>query len=382
MASKDASTANGDIVSMYPKVVGFFVFLQLCGWVCTLFEVGNPSDSLVAFTTGEMLFALDISLCQVMFYGTLHNGPVSDERLKWICRVAFVVDGVVLLVRGLRVFRPTSVANYELGLNMTLQGLPLDFELAFSSGLKNGTIYFLALAGFSNILGVAFLSVSRLRIVEWTPKSELRALAETAMKAFALTIGVQVLLGAAMVIHVASLDRTDAEQIVRATKLTEACKNFSTAAGQITGYYFIIFGSCGQTISGFLKGEVARNGRKGTWHKVVAIAIFFAWQTLCLVFVLLALLAESTTRGFDFNDLAMGTLSMHNGTQFTIWFVCMHDFEFTTTHMRSMEKGEARVAAYRRKRGFMGPPADSYLAGGTQLSSSNTRAAPVDEMEV
>ena len=28
------------------------------------------------------------------------------------------------------------------------------------------------------------------------------------------------------------------------------------------------------------------------------------------------------------------------------------------------------------------PPADSYLAGGTQLSSSNTRAAPVDEMEV
>jgi len=341
--------AGGDIVSYYPKLVGFFVLLQLIGWSCTLIEsFGGLDNSLVLFVFGDMTFALDISMCQVMFYGTLHRGPVSDDRLKWVCRVAFVVDGFCYLARAFTSFRPRSVADFFALRNATALGAMPDIDVMLRSGMQAGVIYFVALAFFSNIVGVAFLSVSRLRVVEWMPRSALPAFSDLGTRVYLSLIGVQLLLVVAMVAYALGADPNDAEQVVRVTKTTDAAKNWSTAIGQVYAFYTLIFLTTGQTARGLLRCESGKNGRKWAIHKAAAIAITILWQVLCLLFFVLALVAGSTTDGFAFNDLAMGQLNLHNLTQFTVWFIVMHDFEFNTTHLRSVDRGETRRERIRR----------------------------------
>ena len=66
--ARPADQPRGDIVSGYPKIVGFFVFLQLIGWACTivLSLVLNSTNNLIVYTFADTLFPIDISMCQLM----------------------------------------------------------------------------------------------------------------------------------------------------------------------------------------------------------------------------------------------------------------------------------------------------------------------------
>ena len=90
VASESVAAAQGDIVSMYPHLVGPFAVFQIIGWAFSLLEVAG-SVGPIGFTIMESTYPVDIAFCQLMFWGTLHFGPISDGRLSMLCRLAFCI---------------------------------------------------------------------------------------------------------------------------------------------------------------------------------------------------------------------------------------------------------------------------------------------------
>ena len=77
-----------DIVAAYPQLVGPFALFNIMGWTFCLLEVWGAVGG-IGYTIMDGTYPIDIAFCQLMFWGTLHYGPIPDGRLALICRVAF-----------------------------------------------------------------------------------------------------------------------------------------------------------------------------------------------------------------------------------------------------------------------------------------------------
>ena len=101
--SSASEPPKGDIVSTYPRIVGTFVLLRLVCWTILILEMADVDmGSGISMAIVETSSAMEIVYCQLMFYGTLHFGLLSSERLEWICRVAFLLMAP-LLIKGFTV---------------------------------------------------------------------------------------------------------------------------------------------------------------------------------------------------------------------------------------------------------------------------------------
>ena len=116
-----ATEPKGDIISTYPKMVSSYVVVQLVSYVCSLLSTFGVRGA-TATAVAAHLAPIETTLCQMMFMTTMHNGPVSDGRLINVCRVGFLIDGIVLFVGSATVFRPESVADAVAAVNLTAIG--------------------------------------------------------------------------------------------------------------------------------------------------------------------------------------------------------------------------------------------------------------------
>ena len=342
LATATPAAPAGDILSIYPKVVATFVVMRLTCWIVLFLEVSGVVGP-VGYAIVQAGSAMEITYCQLMFFGTLHRGLVSSNRLEWICRVTFVVDGVALLVRGFTVFRPDTVVELLQAENATANGLAVDM----AGSIQGGIIWFVAMALFSMWIGVQLLAVSRIRIHSHT--ESLSDFSTRNTRIYCAALVVQLLLGVLLVVYTLSNDATP-EQKVRARKTVNAVVSFSMAIGQAYTFKMFIFNSGGQTISGYLRGDVGANGRKGTIHKTVAIVLTLCWFGVVTLGAIFALAATSTTDGFEYQTLAMDTLQLQIVFQFSPWAVFCHDMGMNRTHLCNVAKGEERFAQFRDAR--------------------------------
>jgi len=343
MSSVETSAAQGDIVSVYPKIVGTFVLMRIVCWTILILEMCKVDMHGIDSAIVETSSAMEICYCQLMFYGTLHYGLISSARLENICRVAFFLDGTALLVKGFTVFSADTVEDLIAGMNATAMGVAQDM----SSSIQGGIIWFGAMAIYSMWVGVQMLAVSRVRIFDYVPRERLAAFSDRNTKIYAVSLAIQVLIGGALVVYACVNDESP-EAEVRFSKTIVAVTQLSFAIGQAYTFKMLIFDTCGQTIRGWLRGEPGMDGRRNPIHKAVAVTLTFLWMIVVVLATIFALIANSTTDGFEYQTLAMGTMQLHNAFQFSAWAVFCHDMGMNRTHLfKGLEKGEERFKIWR-----------------------------------
>ena len=96
-ASDAPAKKRGDIVSEYLYLVIPFACVQAASWTLSLLQTFGIMGR-TAWAASDAMTPIDISFCQMMFWGTLHYGPISDSRLQIVCRMAFLV----VMPRGLK----------------------------------------------------------------------------------------------------------------------------------------------------------------------------------------------------------------------------------------------------------------------------------------
>eukprot|EP00392_Amoebophrya_sp_AT5.2_P003408 g3413.t1 len=94
----------------YPRLVAVFCVLQLAGWTANLLEICGVLGPLGSAVNAAAL-TFDVALCQLLYFGTLHYGLLDFSALNVVCRIAFAVDGLGLLLNYVLVEKPRSAAE-------------------------------------------------------------------------------------------------------------------------------------------------------------------------------------------------------------------------------------------------------------------------------
>ena len=240
-----------DIVSEYPYLVMPFVLLQLVSWTLALCQAAGIVGH-AAWATTELLGPIDLSLCQMMFWGTLHHGPSNDGRLSVICRCAFLIEAVVYLVNFVTVYRPTSLGEAVAALNVTAVA---DDASRMVLGYVNAGLWFTIWAVFSAWIGVLALQFGRRRLLEQVGADSRAAFSDRLLRVYAFVLAVQ----GGLVVWAAAQAATaqSPEARVFASKVATALQSLSICAGHLYGFKVVLFNASGSTFAQLRAGQAA-----------------------------------------------------------------------------------------------------------------------------
>ena len=270
-----------DIVSEYPYLVMPFVLLQLVSWTLALFQAAGIVGP-AAWATTELLGPIDLSLCQMMFWGTLHHGPSNDGRLSVICRCAFLIEAVVYLVNFVTVYRPTSLGEAVAALNVTAVA---DDASRMVLGYVNAGLWFTIWAVFSAWIGVLALQFGRRRLLEQVGADSRAAFSDRLLRVYAFVLAVQ----GGLVVWAAAQAATaqSPEARVFASKVATALQSLSICAGHLYGFKVVLFNASGSTFAQLRAGQAA-----GLVCAAVCVAVL--WAVLVMADVVLLAVATSS----------------------------------------------------------------------------------------
>jgi hypothetical protein len=333
-----ATDGVGDIVSQYPYLVGPFAALQIIGWLLALLELGHVVGP-VGYAAQDALFPIDIAFCQMMFWGTLHHGPISDGRLALICRIAFVVEGIVVVTSSLAIFRPTSVADALAALNGTsVFDLP---SLTFNYAL--GAFWFVVFVPFSAYVGTTVLQVGRRRLIENTPETSLAPFSSNFLRFYVIILALQLTIVGVTVALTAGAEGVEAE--VLQSKLNYALRALSLVLAQLLGWKAIIFNAAGHTLSEFWAGRAPK-----TTYAAVLCAVLYVAMVLADL-ISLAIANDSTDPILIYHTVY--AVGLENVPMFGVWLCAAPAFDITiiefflpvsTTEKRRQRRKDNKVA--------------------------------------
>jgi hypothetical protein len=286
-----ATEPKGDIISTYPKMVSSYVVIQLVSYVCSLLSTFGVRGA-TATAVAAHLAPVETTLCQMMFMTTMHNGPVSDGRLINVCRVGFLIDGIVLFVGSATVFRPESVADAVAAVNLTaIGGTPNN-----TSGLIGGIIWFIALGVIPGWLGVNMLTLIRRRLLE---RPGLGAFCDQATRAFLCLMVVQVVVSISTLVPLALATGVEAE--IRGRKIVGCASNVNFMIPLLFGMKLAFFDTTGTTVAHWLTCGPTR--RIPTSLNVGVSMVILHFLITVIPFVLLLGAASTTATVFAIHDL-------------------------------------------------------------------------------
>ena len=286
-----ATEPKGDIISTYPKMVSSYVVVQLVSYVCSLLSTFGVRGA-TATAVAAHLAPIETTLCQMMFMTTMHNGPVSDGRLINVCRVGFLIDGIVLFVGSATVFRPESVADAVAAVNLTaIGGTPNN-----TSGLIGGIIWFIALGVIPGWLGVNMLTLIRRRLLE---RPGLGAFCDQATRAFLCLMVVQVVVSISTLVPLALATGVEAE--IRGRKIVGCASNVNFMVPLLFGMKLAFFDTTGTTVAHWLTCGPTR--RIPTSLNVGVSMVILHFLITVIPFVLLLGAASTTATAFAIHDL-------------------------------------------------------------------------------
>lgn len=286
-----ATEPKGDIISTYPKMVSSYVVIQLVSYVCSLLSTFGVRGA-TATAVAAHLAPIETTLCQMMFMTTMHNGPVSDGRLINVCRVGFLIDGIMLFVGSATVFRPESVADAVAAVNLTaIGGTPNN-----TSGLIGGIIWFIALGVIPGWLGVNMLTLIRRRLLE---RPGLGAFCDQATRAFLCLMVVQVVVSISTLVPLALATGVEAE--IRGRKIVGCASNVNFMIPLLFGMKLAFFDTTGTTVAHWLTCGPTR--RIPTSLNVGVSMVILHFLITVIPFVLLLGAASTTATAFAIHDL-------------------------------------------------------------------------------
>lgn len=204
-------SGEADVVSEYPLLVFGYVAVQVTSWALALLEVGGALGG-AAHAAMDATTPIDVALCLMMFLGTLHKGPVSDGRLVLVCRIGFVVDGVLLFLNSAYVFWPMTEQHALAAANATLAGLAPPIN---AWGIANGTVWLGFWSVVSATVALNCLASLRRRMLDGVGPSARAKFSTAFLRAYCVALTLQLGLGAWAVANAAAATSVDAAVLAR-----------------------------------------------------------------------------------------------------------------------------------------------------------------------
>ena len=330
----DVVEPKPDVVSAYPHLVMPFALFQVVGWVLSLSQTLGWVGP-VAYTIMDSCFPIDIAFCQLMFWGTLHHGPLDDTRLSLICRVAFCVEAAILVSNCAVVYRPAEAADAKASAQVTtmfghqFDGLPRNFI-----GYIEGVWWFIVFVPFSAWIGTTTLMVGRRRLVTRTGLASLAEFSTRFTARYVPVFCVQSALSVWAVANTLLAETLDEEVLV--SKRNYAIRAVSLVVSQCVGNKAVLFDASGTTIAQFRAGKAPRAVKLGV------CLLFVYWVTVAFDFILV----YSTSRSDDgilAVHSAIELLGLENYPMMGVWLCAAYQFGMKLGHLVDVEKTEERL---------------------------------------
>ena len=311
---------RGDIVEEYPHLVIPFIIIQVVSWIFGFLQIFNVIGE-IGYATMDALYPIDISFCQMMFWGTLHYGPIEDGRLAMVCRIAFVLEGICFIASCLAITRPTTI-----------------FTPTIVSVYK-AIWWFLVFGPFAAWIGTVALQIGRRRLVDNLKSNEsLSKFSSIFLRNYIPMLFIQLIIVVWSVWQTA-VANTQEEQIY-ASRLCEALRAFSHVFSQFFGWKAVLLSAAGLTV------EKIRNGKA---PKAVYAGIFCAvlYVVLCAFNLFLVLLVGPTNNSQSSDILAFPnfviTIGLENVPMCGVWLFGAYNFGLKPGHLLNLERTENKL---------------------------------------
>ena len=335
------SAKGGDIVSKYPHLVYPFALFQILGWSFCLAEAFGAVGP-VGYTIMDGTYPVDIAFCQLMFWGTLHFGPIDDSRLANICRAAFCIEALVLLVSCVTVFRPNAVADALSNGNVTslfgmeFHGLPRMFL-----GYIEAAWWFVVFVPFAAWIGSAALMVGRRRLVMHVPPTKLAAFSTRFIRRYILIFAVQGTLWMWSVVNTLRADTVEAQ--IMAGKINYVLRAVSLVFSMMPGVHAIIFTCAGVSHAQLISGKAPRATKLACVFVVLYIVV------VAFDFALVFSAKNSTDPLLNIHSV-IELFGLENVPMMGLWLCASYQFGLKFGHLLGkFEQTEARLAAKREQ---------------------------------
>ena len=315
----EAKPKEKDIVNTYPKLVGSFVALQVVTWVLALLEAAGVLG-VIADALNTQCGVIDVNLCLMMFFGTLHHGMLSDKRLAIVCRVAFCVDAACYFLRYAFVFRPATLI---LAMNVSVTAeVP---TAAVITGYVNGGIWLFIMVVIVAWLGIRMLELGRRRLFE---HGSLAAFSDRFLRVSLGLLGLQ--LAFMVYVLIVSATAVTAEERFYAQQVVDKSFNFTSVIAQLYGFKVMIFdGSGTHTIT-----KLSRSG-------IAALVCVVLFGVSATVHFASTVLMQSSALALDIKTFMEGKYFAVSFMTLAFYFISIQ-YGLTCLHLVNFDRGEER----------------------------------------
>ena len=339
------SSRRGDVVSKYPYLVLPFILFQIASWVLSGLQVANVLTGRWPWAASSSMTPIDIAFCQMMFWGTLHFGPLSDGRLSIVCRLAFLVEAASFVANTLTIWRPLTVDEANAG-----ETTPFDadqVERMIVAYVHTG-VWLFVWAIFSAWIGTTALQVGRRRLLARVGADELPAFSSRLLRAYAVVLAVQVANVGWATWRSWEAHASSVEAEVYTRKVDYVSTSVSMCLAQLYGLKVVIFDASGTTVAQAARG-------RGGWR--LYAACFFVLVYVLLVVadsVLVAIAADSSDPLLLVPDLVQKYL-LDNVPYVLAWFAAMANFGLSIHHFVPWRSVDATEEMLKRRRATVAP---------------------------
>ena len=315
-----------------------YLIPQVTSWVLALLEVfavvGSRAHAALDSST-----PLDVTLCVMMYLGTLHKGLISDRRLTFVCRIGFCVDGIIFFVNHAYMFWPMNEAHAHEAANHTADPASAPSPLNVW-GIINGFMWFFFWTLFAGTVATNCLAAIRRRLLDGIAPVDRSAFCTRLLMVNCAAVIVQYGLGAWTILNVATASTLSAQII--ALKSNRVINHLALILAQAFAMKCAVFDMTGRTVSEFCAG-------RGTKASYVAVFVMIACLLITIAAVVLCLTAS---RGDDPQLLAVDLLHQGpylNSFPFVIfWAAAFFNMGGTIGHLINVDKAEDRLLARRK----------------------------------
>ena len=341
----EAQPRRGDVVSKYPYLVLPFILFQIASWVLSGLQVANVLTGRWPWAASSSMTPIDIAFCQMMFWGTLHFGPLSDGRLSLVCRLAFLVEAASFVANTLTIWRPLTVDEANAG-----ETTPFDadqVERMIVAYVHTG-VWLFVWAIFSAWIGTTALQVGRRRLLARVGADALPAFSSRLLRAYAVVLAVQVANVGWATWRSWEAHASSVEAEVYTRKVDYVSTSVSMCLAQLYGLKVVIFDASGTTVAQAARG-------RGGWR--LYVACFFVVVYVLLVVadsVLVAIAADSSDPLLFVPDLVQKYL-LDNVPYVLAWFAAMANFGLSIHHFVPWRSVDATEEMLKRRRATVAP---------------------------
>ena len=308
-----------DIVTEYAHVVWLFLLVQLGCWSFAALNTVPGAMGPEAYTVLAFSMTFDVCICQWLYLATLHRGALDASRLSFVCRIAFVLNALGMVLH---------FAFHNQG------------HMGFvDQGWVSALIWCVVWGVVCPWPAIQCLELARLRLLRGIGGvAAAPAFCDRAARIFIALLCAQVAVAAWCVASVVAAG--DAEARARAFKTNRSALVVNYFLGQAYGMKVCLFeaSAAGTTVAQAKAGSAPRS-------VYVGLVLMGAFGTLAMAHIAVSLAADSMASAeLDIID-ALDQVSLHNACGVGTWVAAAYGFNMRCGHLWSVRRTEAMLQA-------------------------------------